>query len=88
MYKIFTYFPQDKPRTDITHIMLFKTLHNHGFYGCVSVFQFVRTLFAEKDESLLIKYKSTQVKVYFYSTFKNNRVAPKCCTTNTIKQKQ
>ncbi len=63
MYKIFTYFPQDKPRTDITHIILFKTLHSHGFYGCVSVFQFVRTLFAEKDESLLIKYKSS----YFIS---------------------
>ncbi len=30
--------------------------------------------------------KSSQV--YFYSTFKNNRVAPKCCTTNTIQQKQ
>ncbi len=30
----------------------------------------------------------SQVKVYFYSTFKNNRVAPKCCTTNTIQKKQ
>ncbi len=35
-----------------------------------------------------IQVKSSQVKVYFYSTFKNNRVAPKCCTTNTIQQKQ
>ncbi len=37
MYKIFTYFPQDKPITEITQIILFKTLHNHGFY-VVSVF--------------------------------------------------
>ncbi len=59
MYKIFTYFPQDKPITEMTSIILFKTLHNHGFYGCVSVFQFVRTLFSEKNESLLLKYKES-----------------------------
>ncbi len=37
---------------------------------------------------VLLESMSSQVKVYFYSTFKNNRVAPKCCTTNTIQQKQ
>ncbi len=39
------------------------------------------------DRDCLFANRS-QVKVYFYGTFKNNRVAPRCCTTNTIQQKK
>ncbi len=49
---------------------------------------FIKVSFFPNREDGTEKDGSSQVKVYFYSTFKNNRVAPKCCTTNTIQQKQ